>query len=181
MKRLALILGFCCAFGAATVLHAAPLVAKGSVEVLFTPWDDVEGAILRILREARQTVHVQAYLLTSRTLAQGLREAQERGVKVSILADQEMERRGQGSQLAGLIADGVEVGFETRYAAAHNKIILIDAAGEQPIVITGSYNFSWSAQARNAENVLILRGHPELARRYFDNWRRHQVEASAPN
>jgi phosphatidylserine/phosphatidylglycerophosphate/cardiolipin synthase-like enzyme len=181
LKRLALILGLCCAFGTAKVLHAAPLAAKGSVEVLFTPWDDAESAILRVLREARQTVHVQAYLLTSRSLAQGLREAQERGVKVSILADQEMERRGQNSQLPGLIADGVEVNFETRYAAAHNKIILIDAASAQPIVITGSYNFTWSAQARNAENMLILRGHPELARRYLDNWLRHQAEASAPN
>ena len=42
------------------------------------------------------------------------------------------------------------------------KILLIDAEGEAPAVITGSYNFTWSAQARNAENVLILRGNPAV-------------------
>ncbi len=175
-----LVLILCCVCGMGQVLHAAPVTARGSVEVFFTPWDDAEGAILRALREARQTVHVQAYLLTSRPIARGLSELHARGVRVAILADREMERRGSNSRLAELIAEGVDVRFETRYAAAHNKIILIDALSSHPVVITGSYNFSYSAQARNSENLLILRNHPELARRYLDNWQRHLEEATAP-
>jgi phosphatidylserine/phosphatidylglycerophosphate/cardiolipin synthase-like enzyme len=72
---------------------------------------------------------------------------------------------------------GIPVWLETRYAAAHNKVLLIDAARPGAVVITGSYNFTWSAQARNAENLLILRGNPALARRYLDNWRRHRDDA----
>ncbi len=176
----ALVLALCCICGTGQVLHAAPIPARGSVEVLFTPWDDAEGAILRVLREARQTVHVQAYLLTSRPIARGLSELHARGVRVAILADREMERRGGNSRLAELIAEGVDVRFETRYAAAHNKIILIDALSAHSVVITGSYNFSYSAQARNSENLLILRNHPDLTRRYLENWQRHQEEATAP-
>jgi len=38
-------------------------------------------------------------------------------------------------------------------------------------VITGSFNFTKSAQERNAENVLIIRQYPDLARTYAENWR----------
>lgn len=163
--------------GLALPALAEPLPAKGSVEVLFSPWDDAEGAIIRVVDEARQTLHVQAYLITSRAIARALTAAYARGLRVAVLADREMLVRGENSQLPALAAAGIELRLETRYAAAHNKIILADAASARPVVVSGSYNFTWSAQARNAENLLILRGHPELARRYLDNWQRHHAEA----
>lgn len=163
----------CAACGAG----AAALPATGTVEAFFSPWDDAEGAIVRTLGEARQSIHVQAYLLTSRSIARSLEEAHARGVKVEVLADREMLQKGENSLLPRLAAAGIPVWLETRYASAHNKILLVDAEGDQGIVVTGSYNFTWSAQARNAENLLILRGNPALARRYLDNWRRHRAEA----
>ena len=156
---------------------AAPLPATGTVEVLFTPWDDAEGAIVRALGEARQSIHVQAYLLTSRSIANALLEARARGVAVEILADREMVTKGDNSLIPKLAAEGIPVWLETRYAIAHNKVLLIDALDAHGFVITGSYNFSWSAQARNAENLLILRDNPALVRRYLDNWQRHRDDA----
>lgn len=155
----------------------APLPATGTVEVLFTPWDDAEGAIVRALGEAKQSIHVQAYLLTSRSIAKALQDAQARGVAVEVLADREMVTKGDNSLIPQLAAGGIPVWLETRYAVAHNKVLLIDAVGARGFVITGSYNFTWSAQARNAENLLILRDNPALVRRYLDNWRRHRGEA----
>jgi phosphatidylserine/phosphatidylglycerophosphate/cardiolipin synthase-like enzyme len=160
---------------------AAPLPATGTVEVLFTPWDDAEGAIVRALGEAKSSIHVHAYLLTSRSIARALQEAKARGVTVEILADKEMMSKGDNSLIPKLAAEGIPVWLETRYSAAHNKVLLIDAPGTQGIVITGSYNFTWSAQARNAENLLILRGNPALVRRYLENWRRHREDAERMN
>ncbi|MCX7156631.1 MAG: phospholipase D family protein [Rhodocyclales bacterium] len=156
---------------------ATPLPATGTVEVLFTPWDDAEGAIVRALGEAKKSIHVQAYLLTSRSIARALQEAQARGVAVEILADREMVTKGDSSLIPKLAAEGIPVWLETRYAVAHNKVLLIDASTPHGFVITGSYNFTWSAQARNAENLLILRDNPALVRRYLDNWQRHRDEA----
>lgn len=156
---------------------ATALPATGSVEVLFTPWDDAEGAIVRALGQARESIHVQAYLLTSRSIAKALQDAKARGVEVEILADREMLEKSEKSLLPQLVEGGIPVWLETRYANAHNKVMLIDAAQADAAVITGSYNFTWSAQARNAENLLILRGNPVLARRYLDNWRRHRDDA----
>ena len=42
---------------------AAPLPATGTVEVLFTPWDDAEGAILRIFVMCGAFVGVTGTLL----------------------------------------------------------------------------------------------------------------------
>jgi phosphatidylserine/phosphatidylglycerophosphate/cardiolipin synthase-like enzyme len=47
-------------------------------------------------------------------------------------------------------------------------------------VVTGSFNFTYAAQHRNAENVLILRANPPLCDAYFNNWRRHQLHSQAP-
>ncbi len=160
---------------------AAPLPATGTVEVLFTPWDDAEGAIIRALGKARESIHVQAYLLTSRSIAKALQDAKGRGVAVEIVADREMLEKSDKSLLPLLAEGGIPVWLETRYAAAHNKVLLIDAAQADAVLITGSYNFTWSAQARNAENLLILRGNPALVRRYLDNWRRHRDDAVKMN
>jgi phosphatidylserine/phosphatidylglycerophosphate/cardiolipin synthase-like enzyme len=158
-------------------IGAAALPATGTVEALFTPWDDAEGAIVRALGEARRSIHVQAYLLTSRSIARALQDARARGVRVEVLADREMVNKGDNTLVPKLAAEGIPVWLETRYATAHNKVILIDTPGDAAVVITGSYNFTWSAQARNAENLLILRGNPALAQRYLDNWQRHRDEA----
>jgi phosphatidylserine/phosphatidylglycerophosphate/cardiolipin synthase-like enzyme len=55
--------------------------------------------------------------------------------------------------------------------------MVLDPDGERPVVVTGSFNFTFSAQYRNAENVLVLRGNRELARAYLDDWRRHRAHA----
>jgi phosphatidylserine/phosphatidylglycerophosphate/cardiolipin synthase-like enzyme len=173
MRQLVAVLLLCLTVSAG----ATALPATGTVEVLFTPWDDAEGAVVRALGEARKSIHVQTYLLTSRSIAKALQEAHGRGVAVEILADREMMSKGDNSLIPKLAAEGIPVWLETRYAAAHNKVLLIDAPGAHGIVITGSYNFTWSAQARNAENLLILRGNPALVRRYLDNWQRHRSDA----
>ncbi len=165
-------------FGPAA-LAREPLPASGSIEYAFTPWDDAEGALLNALQQARQTIHVQAYLFTSKTLARALIAAHQRGVRVEVLADRESMLKGENSQIPQLVAAGIPVWLETRYAAAHNKILLLDANQSDAAVITGSYNFTYSAQARNAENLLILRGNPALARAYLANWQRHRSEAQS--
>lgn len=152
-------------------------IARGTVEVAFSPWDDAEGAILRTVQGARKAIYVQAYLLTSRPLAHALIEAKTRGVAVEVLADGEQTARSENSRIPALAEAGIPVYIEMRYAAAHNKIILVDPEGSAAAVVTGSYNFTYSAQARNAENVVILRGNPSVARAYFDNWKRHRAEA----
>jgi phosphatidylserine/phosphatidylglycerophosphate/cardiolipin synthase-like enzyme len=120
---------------------------------------------------------VQAYLLTSKHLAQALIAAQRRGVDVHILVDAAQSEKADHVLLPKLAAAGIAIWFETKYQNAHNKIIVIDASTPQATVITGSFNFTWTAQHRNAENILVARNNPALAARYLLNWERHRLDA----
>lgn len=166
--------GGLCAAASAEESRVYP--ARGEVEVAFTPGDAPEAVILRTLAEARKAVYVQAYAFTSTPIADALIAARARGVKVEVLLDAQLNRRG-GRALAKLLAARVPVFFETRYNAAHNKVMLIDPEGGASVVLTGSYNYTYSARERNAENLLALRGNAPLARDYLRNWRSHRAEA----
>lgn len=151
---------------------------KGEIELAFSPRDDTEKVVIGLIRSARKTLEVHAYAFTSRNIADAMVAAQRRGVRVEVLADAQMNRREKGNAIGRLLAAGVPVAFETRYNAAHNKVIIVDAEGPRCALLTGSYNFTWSANNRNAENLLIVRDHCALARAYRANWLRHRKDAT---
>ncbi len=51
-------------------------------------------------------------------------------------------------------------------AIVHSKTIVIDPFSDDPIVVTGSHNFSTAASRNNDENLVIVRGDRALAQRY---------------
>ncbi|MEO8598763.1 MAG: phospholipase D family protein [bacterium] len=155
-----------------------PIAAQGTLQVAFTPWDDIETLIISEIDGAKKQVLVQAYLLTSKKIAKALIATQKRGVDVMVLVDATQSARVPSSKAQDLSLAGIPVWLETRYQNAHNKIILIDVGTPSATVITGSYNFTWSAQHKNAENILIARKNPNLAARYALNWERHRQDAT---
>lgn len=169
-----------CVAAYASLVHAEDIpnfAAQGSLQAAFAPWDDVEEVIRACIDQAQQQVLVQAYLLTNKKIADALMAAKRRGVDVRILADARKHAEVPSSRLAALASAGVDIRLETEYENAHNKVIVIDAAMPQATVITGSFNFTWTAQHRNAENILVARNNPPLAERYAKNWFRHQYSA----
>lgn len=156
---------------------AAPEIAQWAgprVDVFFSPEDDVIAKIVAAVGKARREIRVQAYLFTSRKLASALIRAHVRGLDVAIIMDQEQFEKGGAPNLAELVAAHVPVYLDGQHAAAHNKIILIDAESDMPVVITGSYNFTLAAQTKNAENLLIISGDKAVAHGYRENWIRHR-------
>jgi len=151
--------------------------ARGTVQVAFTPWDNAEGMILEGIHRARRQILVQAYSFTSRALAQALIAAKRRGVDVRVLADREQTFSGEASRIPDLAQADVPVALEVRYQSAHNKIMILDAGTPDAALISGSYNWTYAAQFKNAENVLLLRGNPELVAAYAANWSRHYADA----
>lgn len=158
--------------------HSQPIVAQGTLQAAFTPWDDVEGLIVESIDNAKKQVLVQAYLLTSKKIANALIAAHRRAVDVRVLVDAEQLTKGESSKAPELANAGIPVWLETKYQNAHNKIIVIDAITNDAIVITGSFNFTWTAQHKNAENILIARSNQTLASRFAMNWERHQHDSS---
>jgi phosphatidylserine/phosphatidylglycerophosphate/cardiolipin synthase-like enzyme len=63
------------------------------------------------------------------------------------------------------VPSGVLVRVDYRYAIMHDKLVVVDGA----TVESGSFNFTASAETRNAENVLVLHD-PTAAQEYGQGW-----------
>ncbi len=116
-------------------------------------------------------MHVQAYSFTSVPIAQALVDAHRRGVSVEVILDKS-QLEGRSVQTDFLDQAGVPVRIDAAHAIAHNKVMVIE--GET--VITGSFNFTKSAEERNAENLLVIRDRV-LAERYEANWQKHKAHS----
>jgi phosphatidylserine/phosphatidylglycerophosphate/cardiolipin synthase-like enzyme len=55
------------------------------------------------------------------------------------------------------------------HAIIHSKVVVLDPFASDPVVITGSHNFSSSASSKNDENFIIIRGDHQLAESYAVN------------
>jgi phosphatidylserine/phosphatidylglycerophosphate/cardiolipin synthase-like enzyme len=54
----------------------------------------------------------------------------------------------------------------------HDKFMLVDPLGEDPVVVTGSANFSGPSQYNNDENMLVIRGDTRVSDIYFGEFMR---------
>jgi phosphatidylserine/phosphatidylglycerophosphate/cardiolipin synthase-like enzyme len=54
----------------------------------------------------------------------------------------------------------------------HDKFMLVDPLADDPIVVTGSANFSGASQSANDENMVVIRGNTRVADIYFGEFMR---------
>ena len=167
------------AWPGAHVAGAATIEDAGRVEILFRPGDPVDERIVAAIRAARRQVHVLTFTFTHRGIARALVDAQRRGVEVAVVADQAQALEVPHNALALLKAGGVRVALDAGPGSAHNKVIVIDPTGPQSVTITGSFNFTVAAQARNAENVVIFHGNREIAQLYEHYFAQRRAAATA--
>ena len=158
--------------GFAFARETAP-APDATLEALFTPGDAIDARLAALIEGAQQEVLVNAFSFTSRRIARALAAAHARGVRVELVADRTQALELPGSAVPALVRDGVSVWLDGNFAAAHNKVMIID----ESTLITGSFNFTVAAQKHNAENLLLISGKPELIRAYRSNWLAHQAHS----
>jgi phospholipase D len=145
------------------ICYAAPFETNASYDVCFTPGGNCTQEIVSYIRSAQHSIYVQAYSFTSRPIERALISAKKRGVTVEIIFDKSiLERQGTAWFF---IRYGIPIWIDSQPAIAHNKVMIID----QEKIITGSFNFTYAAQEKNAENVLMINDR-ELAKKYLAAW-----------
>ena len=154
-------------------LDAADLILPKDtpVRVFFSPNGGCSEAIIDTINKSKSEILVQAYIFTSEPIAKALLGAYKRGVKVYVILDKSQKRNGY-SPATFFANQGIPAYIDSNHARAHDKIMIID----KEIVITGSFNFSKSAETQNSENVLIIQS-PELASLYRENWYKHSANS----
>lgn len=156
--------------------YAYSSVFKNSkYEVCFTPGEDCTALIVNAIKKAKSSLYLQAYSFTSAPIAQAILQAKDRGIEVKAILDKS-QFSANYSASKFLLNQDIPVWKDQHVAIAHNKVIIIDKI----TVVTGSFNFTKSAQERNAENVLIITD-SDLARKYLENWNKRMVVSDTMN
>ena len=131
--------------------------------------------LIKAIDKAKDNIIVQAYSFTSAPVVKALLEAHKRGVKVVVLVDKS-NITSKYSVVRTVTNANIPVYVDYKPAIAHNKVMIID----DKEVVTGSFNFTKSAQVRNAENLLII-DDAKLASQYKENFKnRMTVSQSLP-
>lgn len=146
------------------VVPVVDMKKAGACCALFSPNDDITGALCDCIDKEKKQILVLMYTFTSKPLAEALLRAHNRKVAVTLLVDRSCvnDRYNKVEYLASqgvpvFVYDPViDLGKETN-GLMHNKCaIFVKNIGDKSIVATGSFNYTQSAGARNHENVVLL-------------------------
>ena len=147
-------------------LHAQ--INAPDIKVYFSPHGGCTEAVVRAVNGAQKQILVEAYSFTSEPIALALIQAEKRGVDVEVILDKSQEQ-ARGSEADLIALSGIPTFIDPAYRIAHDKVMIIDGSK----VITGSFNFTKSAEDFNAENLLVISSDPPLAEQYTTSWKQH--------
>ena len=134
------------------MIYLVPRLCQAQdIEVYFSPNGGCQQAVISEIRKATQSIDIAMYYLSSSEIAKALLKAQENGVRIRIVLDQSQEIES-ASKSGYLVKHGFEIRYHLGFGLMHNKFAIID--GES--LITGSFNWTLTAEERNEENLLII-------------------------
>ena len=120
-------------------------------EVYFSLSDNPQKAIINNINQAETFINIAMYTFTDKEIALALISAQERDVKVRVYLDR--SQIGSTYSISRLLVQrGIKVRISTNNYIMHNKFAVIDNC----LLLTGSYNWTASANSRNDENLLLI-------------------------
>lgn len=125
----------------------------------------VAAELINHINNAQETIHIASFEFNLTAVAQALINAQNRGVEVRWITDDEHgldadEEPGRG-QFAMLEEAGIPIKDDRRSGLMHNKFWIFD----RHTVWTGSTNITENGIFRNNNNVIVVES-PEVAAMY---------------
>jgi phosphatidylserine/phosphatidylglycerophosphate/cardiolipin synthase-like enzyme len=141
------------------------------IETYFSPDDGVSDVIVALLENAEESIYFMAYSFTSDPISEAIQSRARDGVTVAGVMDYSQVASNQGGEYDVLAQAGIDVREDGIEGLMHHKVFIID----EEIVITGSYNFSRSAEERNDENIIIIYN-AEIAREFLKEFERVQIQ-----
>jgi len=129
---------------------------KSTVESYFSPTDDVQAKVTEVLSNAEESIYFALFYWTTDEMADlVVSKVLTEGLTVSGVWDA-VGARNQYSEDEKLCAAGVPLKVENFGGKVHHKFAVVDVGGDNPAVITGSYNWTASGAEDNDENTLII-------------------------
>jgi phosphatidylserine/phosphatidylglycerophosphate/cardiolipin synthase-like enzyme len=142
------------------------------MDVYFSPDDGVAIPVLEILNNAEESIYFMAFSFTTDEFGEAIRLKAENGLTVAGVMEDQQVRSNIGTEYDPFKQAGLDVFIDGIEGQMHHKTMIID----ERIVITGSYNFSRSAEIRNDENLIVIYSE-EIADFYLQEFQRVYQQA----
>ena len=146
-------------------------------------------AVHELLKQAKKSVYIVMFEMfyyrkypesLENQLVQDLIDAHKRGVNVEVILEQDtwgrITRRNKREGGFMLSEAGVQVYFDSRSQATHDKLIIVD----ERYTIIGSTNWSYYALEKNNEASVLIDSIP-LAKFYLEEFNRIKSECPSIN
>jgi phosphatidylserine/phosphatidylglycerophosphate/cardiolipin synthase-like enzyme len=167
-------------------------VGDTEVEVWFSPNEDAMGRILEYVDAAEESIRFAIFAVTKDQIGsayvrkslefEDMNELDDGTRVVSGVIDQsQLHSNGQFHEVFRLLGAGIPMRMDGNdngrqpgdYQAGggrlHSKTMIIDADGMDPLVLTGSFNWSSSATVSNDEFLMVLSG-PRVTEAFKSYW-----------
>ncbi|RJR25716.1 MAG: phospholipase D family protein [Desulfobacteraceae bacterium] len=134
---------------------------EGILQILFGPEDRIMDYLMKEFFSAQGSIDIVVFLLGSKTIANTLVKAHQRGVAVRMIIDGKVART-RNSKHGFLVEKGIDVRtIRVTGGSMHSKFILIDSKK----VIAGSTNLTNDANYRNHE-LMFVSEDPSIIERF---------------
>lgn len=132
---------------------------------LFSPDHNIKQVLRGLIQEEQLSISIAIFTLTDHDIAHDLIDAKKRGIRIEIVTD-EQTRHAEHSKIPLLMKNNIRVfsfppkkdpTLDRWQAIMHNKFALFGRSitGKR-MLLTGSFNWSISANSINQENVMVL-------------------------
>ena len=132
----------------------------------FSPGPDCRVAIEQAMETALDELLICVFTISDDRLSDAIQRAHRNGLTVRVLSDND-KMDDRGNDVERLSLSGVDVRIDRSPEHMHHKFMVVDGH----TVLTGSYNWTRSAETRNEENLVVL-DDPVLAGRFAEEFER---------
>ncbi len=147
------------------------------VEMYFSPSDGVENKILAAIGSANNNLYFGVYTFTESTVATAINNKIQSGIYAAGIMDPNSLAYSAYSILNPVMGNMLKV-YSGSYLY-HNKFLLVDQCDStsDPLVLTGSHNWTASADTKNDENTLVIHS-AIIANMFYQSFNQNFIDLS---
>lgn len=148
------------------------------VELYFSPSDKTNGKIIDALKTADKEMYFSTMLITRTDIAYTIRDKANAGVFVAGILGDTIDASSRAAYHIMEPVLGNKLRVYEKAGIFHHKYAIVDAQvyNSDPQVITGSHNWSSSAENNNDENTLIIHD-STVANMFYQEWIKRYMES----
>jgi len=132
-----------------------------------THFQEITSRIQFAIEDSTDSIQVAVAWITNEILLKSLCAQALKGVKVEIIMiDDSINNSTKGFDLNLLIRSGVNLHLAPLPNIMHNKFCIVD----RKTVITGSFNWTRTAEVYNKENIVVIEGYANVTETYIQEF-----------